>query len=84
MLQNLSVTPRWKEELVVSCDAGAFSIDLTMGTLKVFLPDEASFDRTAPHWAVGHWNEIHDAVKRWSDVNSVPLVVEPNGRVYAS
>jgi hypothetical protein len=82
MLRNLSVKPRWKEELVISCDAGKFSIDLTMGTLKVYLPDESSFDRVAPAWAQGHWSEVHDAVKQWCESNYVPLVVESNGRLY--
>jgi hypothetical protein len=64
------------------CDSGDFSIDLTMGTLNAFFPDQESFNRTAPKWAIDHWQQIHDALKDWCDSNSIPLVVEQNGRLY--
>lgn len=84
MLRNLQFKPRWKEELVCSTDDGEFSLDFTMGKLKVFLPDEASFNAAAPQWAVGHWNEIHEALKEWCHAASIPLVVEPSGRLYVN
>ena len=82
MLQNLAIEAKWKELAVITCNSGRFSIDLTMGKLNAYFPDEASFDITAPKWAIGHWSQIHDALKDWCDSNSIPLTVDANGRVY--
>ena len=82
MLQNLTIEAKWKELVVVACDCGSFSIDFTMGTPRVYFPDEASFGNVAPQWAVGHWNQIHDALKDWCTSNSIPLNVVSNGNVY--
>ena len=82
MLPNLQFNAKWKEELVCSTDHGEFSLDLTMGKLTVYFPDEAGFNSSAPKWAIGHWQEIHDALKAWCESASIPLVIEPGGDVY--
>ena len=40
--------PRWKEEWVVTGAGGSFVLDLPIGVLSAYLPDESEWSRRGP------------------------------------
>jgi len=50
----LTFQPRWKEELVCSCELGSFVVEMPMGVLSVDFPDEENWLTQAPVWAQPH------------------------------
>lgn len=75
--------PRWREELVCSCELGAVVIEMTMGGVKghVYLPSESIWQRQAPEWARPLWPELHAQLTAWCGSERMPLDVEDNAWV---
>ena len=73
--------PRWKEELVCSCDEGRLVFELTMGTLTVYLPTRDKWAGSAPEWAKPLYDEIHDALEVWAKSQAIPLVIDGSAAV---
>jgi hypothetical protein len=68
--------PRWKEELVCSCELGAVVIEMTMGVDHVYLPAESVWQRQAPEWARALWPQLHAQLAEWCRREKIPLDVE--------
>jgi len=66
---------RWKEELVASIPGGRFIIGAPMGVLSVDLPNEPTWERTAPSWAKGRWKEVSDELQKWCNKDHIPLYI---------
>ena len=65
--------PRWKEELVCTCDLGSLVLDLTMGVATVYLPNQHVWASIAPDWAKSHWQTLHDQLQTWCSSQNIPL-----------
>jgi len=73
--------PRWKEELVCSCDLGSFVITMPMGVVSVDFPTEDTWEREAPVWAKPYWETVRTQLAAWCDSQKIPLYVGPYGHV---
>lgn len=76
LLPQVEFTPKWKELLIGRMDGHRFTIEMTMGVAKVFLPSEKTWNATAPDWARNQWPRVHSDLKLWCRQQSIPLVVE--------
>ena len=81
---KFNFNPRWKEELVCSCQSGDFILEMTMGTLSVFLPTKEIWEANAPEWAKPHWGDLHIQLEEWCKKEKIPLVIESNAWVTLS
>lgn len=79
---EIQFQPRWKEELVCSCEFGSFVLDMPMGVVSVDFPNEEIWLQNAPQWAKPYWATIRDQLVAWCESNNIPLHVGPYGRVY--
>lgn len=68
--------PKWKEELVGNYGDYYFSVELTMGILHVYFPEESTWANNAPDWAVGKWSEARDVAKEWADSQNIPFTID--------
>jgi hypothetical protein len=82
MALKMSFEPRWKEELVCTCDLGTFILEYSMGIETTYFPTESAWASSAPAWAVPFWAEIHEQLVRWCAEKRVPLHVEEDARIY--
>jgi hypothetical protein len=73
---------RWKEELVCTCENGILITEITMGTLTVYPPDEAGWERQVPVWAKGDYSNFISQLKSWCLENKIPISIESNGWIY--
>jgi hypothetical protein len=60
---NYTFEPRWKEELVCTCQEGSFVLDYAMGTPTVYFPAESSWQKVPPEWALLHWSTLHEQLQ---------------------
>jgi glutathione peroxidase len=74
--RTFSFHPRWKEELVVTAPAGAFTLEMPMGVPTVLLPPEGSFDARAPGWAAGLWPVLHGELAEWCATQGIALEID--------
>lgn len=79
---KVSFQPRWKEELVCSCEYGSFILDMPMGIVSVDFPTESVWLELAPSWAKPHWESIQRQLASWCESQKFPLYVGPTARVY--
>ena len=75
-------TPRWKEELVCSCSAGSFVLEMPMGRISVLLPTEQKWTTVAPDWAKGHWSALRSQLAEWCARYKYPLYIDETAQVY--
>ena len=68
--------PKWKEELVGSYGEHKFIVELTMGKLGVYFPEEAKWESAAPAWAKGKWSEARDETIAWCEAQRIPFVID--------
>ncbi len=80
--KTFTFQPRWKEELVVTTERGAFVLELTMGVPHVFLPTEDEWRRRAPYWAAGLWPVLQFELRDWCRQHDVRFEIEPSADVY--
>ena len=73
--------PRWKEELVCTMDGHQFIVELTMGVLTVYFPTKERWQASAPEWAKGHWDRVHEDLSAWCEGQGWPLKIEENAWV---
>lgn len=74
--------PRWKEELVCSCDLGSFVVTMPMGVVSVDFPTEDIWQHEAPSWAKPYWDSVRSQLSAWCKSQNIPLYVGPYGHVY--
>ncbi len=79
---RISFTPRWREELVATCNEGILVFELTMGKNHVYFPSESTWISSVPQWAKDKWQVFFDACTRWCSGNSIPISVVDNALVY--
>ena len=80
----MSFQPRWKEELVCSCERGAFVITMPMGVVSVDYPTEDTWRQEAPDWARPHWAAIRGQLAAWCASQKIPLHVSEFGHVHGA
>ncbi len=68
--------PRWKEELVCTMDGKSFTIEITMGALKAYLPTESKWKASAPEWAKDQWARVQADLSAWCAQEKIPLIIE--------
>jgi len=81
-MHNIGFSIRWREELVVSSPEGSLVIEITMGKLHVYFPDEDLWKAQAPDWAKLKWEIYLEAAKDWCSQNNIPISVVPNTFIY--
>jgi len=74
--------PRWKEELVVTGEGGAFVLELPMGVLSAYLPTEDAWPEKAPAWAAKLWPILERELRQWCAANQAALHIDPSAGVY--
>ena len=57
-------------------DGHQFTIEMTMGIEHVYFPTEEIWDRTAPKWACGIWEQARNEASIWCLINSIPFDVD--------
>ncbi len=76
--------PRWREELVATTAEGQLVFELTMGSLHVYFPDEATWLRSVPPWATAQYEDYRSSCERWCAGQGIPFTVVDNALVYAA
>lgn len=71
----ITLTARWREELVAHCEAGILVFELTMGTYHLYFPTELRWVAQVPSWATGRWQEFLAACEQWCATNRVPISI---------
>ena len=74
--------PQWKEELVVTASDGSFTLDLTMGILRAYLPTEANWPKIAPSWAKDLYPVLKEELEAWCKANNAGFVIDEAAGVY--
>jgi hypothetical protein len=54
---------------------GDFAVELTMGVLHVYFPDEAKWKRDVPALLQEKWPEVVDELRRWCEKQKIPLSI---------
>lgn len=62
-MSEIRFNPRWRKELVAVSDEGVLILEIAMGTLYVYFPDEAQWLTSAPAWAKGKWQAYLDTCR---------------------
>lgn len=78
---ELRFEPRWKEELVCSCELGAFVLSMPMGVVSVDFQTQETWQQEAPAWARPHWALVRRQLAAWCESQRIPLYVGPFGHV---
>ena len=81
-MEPIKFNPRWREELVAVSDEGVLILEIAMGTLHVYFPDEAKWLTSAPDWARAQWQVYRDACTQWCKENRIPISVVNNTFMY--
>ena len=74
--------PRWKEELVCSCEFGSFILEMPMGVISVYLPTQPEWEQRAPVWVRPHWEALRTQLSEWCAHYRYPLYVDASAAVY--
>lgn len=77
-MKSFTFNIRWKEELDGFVDGHRFTVEITMGSLHVYFPSEEIWEKNAPEWAKGMWQEASDATARWAAGQSIPFEIADN------
>jgi hypothetical protein len=73
---DFTYQPKWKEELVGTYGANSFTVEITMGKLHVFFPQEDTWEESAPAWAKGKWPQARDQAQTWAQSEDIPFTVD--------
>ena len=80
-IMTISYKARWKEMLDGLAGDQGFTVEMTMGTTHVYFPTEATWQLTAPNWAVGLWQQARDGAESWCASNSVAFTIDDSAWV---
>lgn len=75
---KFSFTPKWKEELVCRTPWAAFTVEITMGVLHVYFPDEAKWKKDLLGHLHDKWSEVVQELGRWCEKEKIPLSLVPD------
>jgi hypothetical protein len=75
-ISKVRFQPRWKEELVCTMDGKPFVVELTMGILTVYFPDQSKWEASAPDWAKHQWARVREDLATWCEQQKIPLVIQ--------
>lgn len=76
-LPEVTYRAKWKELLIGKIGSDEFAIDLTMGGMHVYFPDEETWNRHAPLGLRGsqYWVAARDAALAWCEAAGIPMTV---------
>ena len=72
---QIAFSPRWKEMLDCCTPWGSFAVELTMGVLHVYFPDEAKWKKDVPARLREKWPDIVGELRRWCENQNIPLSI---------
>jgi hypothetical protein len=72
---------RWKEVLECTTPEGTLLVEMTTGTLAVYLPTESVWAARAPAWAAGDWAIRRRELAAWCAEKGIPLHVDDDAWV---
>jgi hypothetical protein len=79
-MATYTFTPRWKEELVCTCDVTSRKLvfELPMGVMTAYFPTEEAWLARAPAWAKDKREEILADLRTWcaSMTPPTPLIID--------
>ena len=81
-MNKIRFMPRWKEELVATSDEGTLILEIAMGQLHVYFPDQTKWLNSVPAWATEKWKLYMDACTDWCAENKIPITIVDNTFVY--
>ncbi len=81
-MSEIRFNPRWREELVAASNEGILILEIAMGTLHVYFPDEAIWLASAPGWAKEKRQVYLDACTKWCKENRIPISIVNNTFMY--
>ena len=81
-MSKIKFAPRWREELVATSDDGVLILEIAMGELHVYFPDETKWLSAAPEWAKHQWQLYLDSCTEWCKENKIPITTVSNTFVY--
>jgi hypothetical protein len=76
--------PRWKEELICTCTAGSFILQMPMGVVSVDLPSLEAWSAAAPSWAKALWSTLYAELSEWCALHKFPLYVSDSASAFWS
>lgn len=76
MKTEITYNARWKELLVGKIGENCFHVELTMGVLHVYFPNEASWNKSAPTWAKGKWSAAKESAELWCSKEGIPITID--------
>ena len=79
---KIKFTPKWKEELIGTCEDYSFTIEVTMGEFTAYFPSEQKWKETVPEWAQGERKTILEELKLWGKENNVPVATDDSAWIY--
>lgn len=79
---QIGFEPRWKEELVCRTPWAVFVVELTMGKLHVYFPDEATWKKSTPPRLHDRWAGIARELGRWCRGQNIPLSIVPDAWIH--
>lgn len=56
-------------------DGRSFIVEITMGSLHVYFPSEAKWQKCAPDWARDQWQRIMTDLEAWCQRENIPLTI---------
>ena len=62
---SFSFTPKWKEELVCETPWAKFTVEMTMGSLHVYFPNEEKWKSSVPEHLHDKWAAICVELQPW-------------------
>ena len=74
--------PRWKEELHCYYKKHHFLIELTMGKLCTYFPEESRWEEAAPKKLRDDWAYLRDEAEKWSKKNKTEFHVDRTAWVH--
>ena len=82
-LPTFTFAPRWKEEMVCTCDRGALVLEMTMYVIIVYLPTADRWTTIAPAWAIPLYDTLRNQLAAWCREQNIPLHIDPTAAVWA-
>jgi len=74
--------PRWKEELHCYYKKQHFLLELTMGKLITYFPEESKWKKEAPQKLKNDWAYIRDEAEKWSKRNHAEFYIDQSAWVH--
>lgn len=81
-MSPITISARWREEIVATSDAGKLVFEFTMGKEHVYFPDAARWLAAAPVWAKHLRQPFLEACQSWCKQHRYPISIVADAQFY--